>query len=49
MADQLPTEIQHIVWTWLMYNSAKGLQFRKQIQKGWLRFRLKRLTKALET
>ena len=49
MADQLPTEIQHMVWTCLMYNSAKGLGFRKQIQKGWLKLRLKRLTKALET
>ena len=49
MADQLPTEIQRMVWTCLMYNSAKGLGFRKQIQKGWLKLRLKRLTKALET
>ena len=45
MADQLPTEIQHMVWTYLMYNSAKGLRFRKQIQEGWFKLRLKRLKK----
>ena len=49
MADQLPTEIQHMAWTYLMYNSAKGLGFRKQIQEGWFKLRLKRLKKALET
>ena len=49
MADQLPTEIQHMVWTYLMYNSAKGSGFRKQIQEGWFKPRLKRLKKALET
>ena len=49
MADQLPTEIQHMVWTYLMYYSAKGLGFRKQMQEGWLKLGLKRLKKALET
>ena len=46
MADQLPTEIQHMVWTYLMYNSAKGLGFRKQIQEGWFKLRLERLKKS---
>ena len=33
MAYQLPPEIQHMIWTYWMYNSAKGLGFRKQIQE----------------
>ena len=49
MAYQLPTEIQHMIWTYSMYNSAKGLGFRKQIQEGWFKLRLRRLSKALET
>ena len=32
-----------------MYNSAKGLEFRKHIQEGWFKLRLRRLSKALET
>ena len=32
-----------------MYNSAKGLGFRKQIQKRWFKLRLRRLSNALET
>ena len=32
-----------------MYNSAKGLGFRKQIQEGWFKLRLRRLSNALET
>ena len=49
MAYQLPTEIQHMIWTYSMYNSAKGLGFRKQIQEGWFKLRLRRLSNALET
>ena len=49
MAYQLPTEIQHMIWTYSMYNSAKGLGFRKQIQEGWFKLRLRRLLNALET
>ena len=49
MAYQLPPEIQHLIWTYLMYNSAKGLGFRKQIQEGWFKLRLRRLSNALET
>ena len=32
-----------------MYNSAKGLGFRKLIQEGWFKLRLRRLSNALET
>ena len=32
-----------------MNNSAKGLEFRKQIQEGWFNLRLRRLSNALET
>ena len=32
-----------------MYNSAKGLEFRKQIQEGWFKLRLRRLSNVLET
>ena len=32
-----------------MYNSAKGLEFRKHIQEGWFKLRLRRLSNALET
>ena len=49
MAYQPPTEIQHMIWTYLMYNSPKGLEFRKHIQKGWLKLRLRQLSNALET
>ena len=49
MAYQLPTEIQHMIWTYSMYNSAKGLGFRRQIQEGWFKLRLRRLSNALET
>ena len=49
MAYQLPTEIQHMIWTYSMYNSAKGLEFRKLIQEGWFKLRLRRLANALET
>ena len=49
MAYQLPTEIQHMIWTYLTYNSAKGLGFRKQIQEGWFKLRLRHLSNALET
>ena len=49
MANQLPTEIQHMIWTYSMYNSAKGLKFRKLIQEGWFKLRLRRLSNALET
>ena len=49
MAYQLPTEIQHMIWTYSMYNSAKGLGFRKQIQEGWFKLRLRRWSNALET
>ena len=35
MAYQLPTEIQHMIWTYSMYNSTKGLEFRKHIREGW--------------
>ena len=49
MAYQLPTEIQHMIWTYSMYYSAKGLGFRKQIQEGWFKLRLRRLSNALET
>ena len=33
MAYQLLTEIQHMIWAYSMYNSAKGFGFRKQIQE----------------
>ena len=49
MAYQLPTEIQHMIWTYSMYKSAKGLEFRKLIQEGWFKLRLRRLSNALET
>ena len=49
MAYQLPTEIQHMIWTYLMYNLAKGLKFRKLIQEGWFKIRLRRSSNALET
>ena len=49
MAYQLPKEIQHMIWTYSMYNSAKGLEFRKLIQEGWFKLRLRRLSNALET
>ena len=49
MAYQLPTEIQHMIWTYSMYNSAKELVFRKHIQDGWLKLRLRRLSNDLET
>ena len=49
MAYQLPTEIQHMIWTYSMYNSAKGFGFRKLIQEGWFKLRLRRLSNALET
>ena len=32
-----------------MYNSAKGLEFRKHIQEGWFKLRLRRLSNAIET
>ena len=49
MAYQLPTEIQHMIWTYSMYNSAKGLEFRKHIQEGCFKLRLRRFSNALET
>ena len=49
MAYQLPTEIQHMIWTYSTYNSGKGLGFRKHIQEGWFKLRLRRLSNALET
>ena len=49
MAYLLSTEIQHMIWTYSMYNSAKGLVFRKHIQDGWFKLRLRRLSNALET
>ena len=49
MAYQLPTEIQHMIWTYSIYISAKGLEFRKHIQIGWFKFRLRRLSNAIET
>ena len=49
MAYQLTTDIQHMIWTYSMYNSAKGLEFRKHIQEGWFKLRLRRLSNALET
>ena len=49
MAYQLPTEIQHMIWTYSMYNSAEGLEFRKHIQEGCFKLRLRRLSNALET
>ena len=48
MAYQLPTEIQHMIWTYSMYNLAKGWEFRKHIQEGWFKLRLRRLSNALE-
>ena len=47
MAYQPPTQIQHLIWTYLMYISTKG--FRKHIQEGWFKFRLRRLSNALAT
>ena len=38
-----------MIWTYSMYNSAKGLECRKHIQEGWFKLRLRRLSKALET
>ena len=38
-----------MIWTYSMYNSAKGLEFRKHIQEGWFKLRLRRLSNALET
>ena len=32
-----------------MYNSAKGLEFRKLIKGGWFKLRLRSLSNALET
>ena len=49
MVYKLLTEIQHMIWTYSMYNSAKELGFRKQIQEGWFKLRLRRLSNALET
>ena len=49
MAYQLPTEIQYMIWTYSMYNSAKELEFRKLIQEGWFKLGLRRLSNALET
>ena len=49
MGYQLRTEIQHMIWTYSMYDLAKGWEFRKHIQEGWFKLRLRRLSNALET
>ena len=49
MAYQLATEIQHMIWTYSMYNSAKVLEFRIHIHEEWFKRRLRRLSYAFMT
>ena len=49
MAVYVPPEIQEIVFSYLMYSSGKGLEFKMQILKSWFKINLKRVDRALDT
>ena len=49
MSVILPPELQQMIFTYLMYSSAKGLELKKQVQEGWFKLGLKRLSRALDT
>ena len=49
MSVYVPPEIQEIVFSYLMYSSGKGLEFKMQILKSWFKINLKRVDRALDT
>ena len=49
MSVYVPPEIQEMVFSYLMYSSGKGLEFKMQILKSWFKINLKRVDRALDT
>ena len=49
MSVYVQPEIQEIVFSYLMYSSGKGLEFKMQILKSWFKINLKRVDRALDT
>ena len=49
MSVYVPPEIQEIVFSYLMYSSGKGFEFKMQILNSWFKINLKRVDRALDT
>ena len=49
MSVYVPSEIQEMVFSYLMYSSGKGSEFKMQILESWSKINVKRVDRALDT
>ena len=49
MSVYVPPEIQVLIFSYLIYSSGKGSEFKMQILESWFKINLKRVDRALAT